>query len=49
MAQQAQAEGAGMEAIGKGKAAMNEGFGEEGANRVLEEVTGQQGGQGQAA
>lgn len=49
MAQQAQSEGAGMEAIGKGKTAMNEGFGEEGADAILEKVTGGAGGQGQAA
>lgn len=49
LAQQATGEGQAMEAMGKGKTAMNEGFGEEGANRILEEVTGQQGGSSEAA
>ena len=44
MAQQATGEGQAMEAMGKGKTAMNEGFGEEGANAILEKVAGGLGG-----
>ncbi len=46
VAQQAMQEGQAMEAMGKGKDAMNQGFGEEGANKILEQVSGAAGGQG---
>jgi hypothetical protein len=46
MTQQATGDGQAMEAMGKGKAALNEGFGEEGANQLLEQVGKQMGGGG---
>ena len=46
MTEQAAGDGQAMEALGKGKAAMNEGFGEEGAAAVLEQVGKQIGGGG---
>ena len=49
MAEQTITEGGAMEAMGKGKSALNEGFGEEGANQLLEQVGKQLGSGGQAA
>ena len=46
MAEQATAEGQAMEAMGKGKGALNEGFGEEGANQLMEQVGQQMGATG---